>query len=96
MNIPDWKSSLVNGSFKAELTKFHTLYLAEHCNKCINRNQYVSGGVDEKALNVSNDVVHIIEQLRSNHEEADTRMLLHVVYQVRQSAKNGKCGKPRY
>ena len=101
MNIPDWKSSLVNGSFTAGLTKFYTLYLAEHCNKCIKRNQpnqhvYVSGGIDEKALNVSNDVVHIIEQLRSNHEEADTRMLLHVVYQARQSAKKGYCGKPRY
>ena len=49
-NIPDWNSSLVNGSFKAELTKLHNLYLAEHCNKCINRNQhvYVSGGFDER------------------------------------------------
>ena len=47
---------------------------------------YVSGGIDEKALNISNDVVHIIEQLRSL-EEADTRMLLHVAYQARQSAK---------
>ena len=48
---------------------------------------YVSGGIDERALNVSNDVVHIIEQLRSNYEEADARMLLHVAYQARQSAK---------
>ena len=89
MNIPDWKSSLVNGSFKPELIKFYTLYLAEHCNKRINRNQlvYVSGEIDEKALNVSNAVLHIIEQLRSNHGEADTRMLLHVAYQARQSAK---------
>ena len=89
MNIPDWKSSLTNGSFKAKLTKFYTLYIAEHCNTCINMNQhvYVSGGIDEKALKVSNDVVHIIEQLRSNHEEADTRMLLHVAYQARHNAK---------
>ena len=65
MNIPDWKSSLVNGSFKPELTKFYTLYLADHCNKCINRSQhvYVSGGIDVKALNLSNGVVHIIELL---------------------------------
>ena len=48
---------------------------------------YVSGGIDEKALNVSNNVAHIIEQLRSNHEEADTCMLLHVAYLARQSAK---------
>ena len=49
-NVPGWNSSLVNGSLKAGLTKLHTLYLAEHCNKCINRNQYVyvSGGIYER------------------------------------------------
>ena len=30
---------------------------------------YMSGDIDEKALKVSNGVVPIIEQLRSNHEE---------------------------
>ena len=54
----------------------------------------LSGDIDEKALNVSNDVVHIIEQLRSNHEEADTRMLLHVGYQARQSAKRVSVASP--
>ena len=89
MNIPDWKNSLLIGSFKGELTKFYTLYLAKHCYECICRTQhvYVSGGINEKALKVSNDVVHIIEQLWSNQEEADTRMLLHVAYQARQGAK---------
>ena len=37
---------------------------------------YMSGGIDEKALKVSIDVVPIIEQLRSNHKEAATHMLL--------------------
>ena len=32
MHMPVWKSSLVSGSFKGELTKFYTLYLAEHWN----------------------------------------------------------------
>ena len=36
----------------------------------------MSGGIGEKALKVSNYVVPIIEQLRSNHEEAAIRMLL--------------------
>ena len=98
MNIPDWKKYHVNCSFKAEaeLTKFYTLYLAGRCHKCINRIQhvYVSGGIDEKALNLSNDVVHIIEQLGSNHEEADTRMLLHFAYQARQSAKRASMTNP--
>ena len=30
---------------------------------------YMSGGIKEKALKVSNDVVHIIELLRSNREQ---------------------------
>ena len=52
-------------ALKQNSQKFYTLYLAEHCNKCINMNQhvYVSGGIDEKAVKVSNDVVYIIEQL---------------------------------
>ena len=37
---------------------------------------YMSGGIDEKALKVSSNVEPIIEQLRSNHEEAATHMLL--------------------
>ena len=36
----------------------------------------MSGGIGEKALKVSNYVVPIIEQLRSNYEEAAIRMLL--------------------
>ena len=37
---------------------------------------YMSGGLDEKALKVSNYVVPIIDQLRFNHEEAAICMLL--------------------
>ena len=56
-----------------------TNILAEH-NMCIN----------EKALKVSYDVVHIIEQLRANHEEADTLILLHAADQARQGPKTLK------
>ena len=47
-----------------------------------------------KALKVSNDAVHIIEQLWSNHEEADTLIFLHVADQARQGPKTlkGYCG----
>ena len=47
----------------------------------------MSGGINEKALKVANDVVHIIEQLPSNREEADTLILLHVADQARQCPK---------
>ena len=58
----------------------------------------MSGGINEKALRVSNDVVHIIEQLRSNREEADRLILLHAADQARQGPKTlkGHCCKPRY
>ena len=53
---------------------------------------YLNGGIDEKALKVSNYVVPIIEQLRSNHEEAATHMLL----TRPDKAQQGYCGKSRY
>ena len=49
---------------------------------------YMSGGINEKALKVSNDVVHIIEHLRSNHEEAATLILLNAADQARQGPKS--------
>ena len=55
---------------------------------------YLSRGIDEKALNMSYYVEHIIQQLRSYHEEADTRMLLHVAYQDRKSAKRVSVASP--
>ena len=59
---------------------------------------YISGGINEIALNVSNDVVHITEQLRSNREEADTLILHHAADKARQGPKTlkGHCCKPRY
>ena len=53
---------------------------------------YMSGGIDEKVLKVSYDVVPIIKQLRSNHEEAATHMLL----TRPDKAQKGYCGKSRY
>ena len=47
----------------------------------------MSGGIIEKALKVSNDAVHIIEQLQSDYEEADTLILLHVAHQARPGPK---------
>ena len=96
MTIPDWKSSLVSSSLKAELTKVYTVYLGQHYHKYITMTQhkYVIGGLGEKALKVSSDVVHVMEQLRSNHEEADTRMVLHVAYKARQGAKRIIVSRP--
>ena len=43
---------------------------------------YMSGGIDGIALKVSNDIVPIIEQLQSNHEEAATHILLTRLYKA--------------
>ena len=59
---------------------------------------FMSGGINEKALKVLNDVVHITEQLLSNRGEADTLILLHAADQARQGPKteNDHCCKGRY
>ena len=88
MNIPDLKSSLVSDSFKGELTKFYTLYISRILLQIYWQDTTcMSGGINEKTMKVSNDVVHIIEQLWSNHEKAATLILLHVADQARQGPK---------
>lgn len=41
---------------------------------------YVSGGMEDKALRVSCDAVSFIDAIESKHEEADTRILLHLAH----------------
>ena len=96
MNIPDWKSSLASSRFKRELTNLYTKHLTENCHELLSDSQhvYVSGGFDDKALKVSSDLVEFVEQLRSNHEEADTRILLHVAYQASYGAKRAVVASP--
>ena len=85
MNFPDWKRALANSRFKRRLTNLYTQYLTEHCHEMLSHTQhvYVSGGLQAKALEVSFEVIEFVKQLRSNHEEADTRMLLHGASQAR-------------
>ena len=96
MNIPDWESSLASSRFKRELTHLYTKHLTENCHELLSDSQhvYVSGGFDDKALKVSSDLVEFVEKLRSNHEEADTHILLHVAYQASLGAKRAVVASP--
>ena len=96
MNIPDCNSSLVSSRFKRELTNLYTKHLTENCHELMSDLQhvYVSAGFDDKALKVSSDLVEFVEQLCSNHEEADTHILLHVAYQVSLGAKRAVVASP--
>ena len=40
----------------------------------------ISGGFDDKDVQVTHDCVRYVKELNSNQEEADTRMMLHVKY----------------
>ena len=84
MNIPDCKSSLVSSHFKRELTNLYTKHLTENCHELMSDSQhvYVSAGFDDKALKMYSDLVEFVEQICSNHEEADKGVLLLVAYQV--------------
>ena len=39
---------------------------------------FISGGFGDKAVQVTRDCVRSVNELNSNQEEADTRMMLHV------------------
>ena len=41
---------------------------------------FISGGFDDKAVQVTRECVRYVYELNSNQDEADTRMILHVKY----------------
>ena len=84
MKIPEWKMALKNSSFKSNLSKFYTLFLAEnaHTLLCEDTSIIVSGGLEETTVKMNQDKIMYINDLKSNQEEADTRLLLHAKYEV--------------
>ena len=80
--IGDWKRVLSCTKSKCELTKLFTRYLTENCHELLDENTtiYVAGGLGDLALKVTNKFVEYITALESNHEEADSRIILHLAY----------------
>ena len=82
MVICDWKKILTSSKSKTEITKLYTKYLTQNCHELLKDNVtvFVAGGLGNKALRVSNEVVSFQHELDSNHEEADSRMILHLAF----------------
>lgn len=74
MVIGDWKRVLTSSKSKGELTKMYTRYLTENCHTLLSNDMqlFVAGGLQHKALRVTNETVSFVDSLESNQEEADT------------------------
>ena len=82
MKALDLKKLLTSSKSKSQLTKFYTTYFCEQAPDLLSDSQsmFISGGFDDKAVQVTRDCVRYVNELNSNQEEADTRMILHVKY----------------
>jgi len=88
VSIPkNWKQFLKTGQNKTNLAEYYTAYMTERAGASLTEQQtlYISGGQGETALRVTKDGCSESEPLKSNHEEADTRMCVH----ARVAAENG-------
>ena len=87
----NWSNFLSSSQNKCGLARFYTEYMEQHSGPLLRENQvlYISGGLEETASLVTK-VSHQrdIQALRSNHEESDTRMIVHATYAVQQGAQN--------
>ena len=88
MKALDWKKLLTSSKSKSHLTKFYTRYFCEQAQNLLTDSQsmFISGGLDDKVVQVTHDCVRYSHDLNSNQEEADTRMMLHVQYSGNRNA----------
>ena len=85
VSIPsNWKTFLQHGQNKAELVSLYTNILEETGSEILNVGQklYVSGGREDTAIKVT-EKSEPVPQLKSNQEEADTRLILHCIHAAR-------------
>ena len=85
MAIPEWKKVLHSIKSKKALTNLYTKYRALNAFDIVKPGQtvYVSGGLGCKTIKVTQDCVSYINELYSNQEETDTRILLQLKYSAR-------------
>ena len=96
MAVVDWKKILGCIKSKEELTKLYTRYLTENCHQLLQNNVtvYIAGSIGQKTLKICNNVVSFVQDLESNHEEADSRMLLHLAFAGSSGAKKAVVVNP--
>ena len=82
MVVNDWKKVLSSTRSKKELTRLLTKYLTENCHTLLDDGTtvYISGGMEDIAVKCTLTAVEYVQALESNHEEADSRLLLHVAH----------------
>ena len=94
--IPDakipknWKLFLSCSENKSSLAHFYKEYLQENAQDIISPHQsiYVSGTKDNSTTNITKHVVKCpVMNLTSNHEEADTKLILHTFHAANTGAK---------
>ena len=80
MKVTDMKKIMTSSKCKSQIASFYTKYISEQAHDLIpsSVSVFVSGGMEEKVLKIKNDCISYVQELESNQEEADTRMLLHV------------------
>ena len=87
---PNWKQFLSIAENKANLADYYSDYLNENAGMALRDRQtlFIGGGQDDKAIKVTNSGNYSVRLLKSNQEEADTRICLH----ARVAAETGsKC-----
>ena len=96
MIVVDWKKVISNTKSKHELTRFFTLFLTENSQDLLDDQSevYVAGGIGDTALRVTSSCIEYVPQLRSNHEEADSRLMLHIAYAGRQNTQQACVSSP--
>ena len=93
----NWKLFLTCGENKSALAQFYSEYMKENAkNKLLpQQSLYISGVKDDYAIRITKStVVNKVRLLTSNHEEADTKLILHAVYAADIGAKNVVVSSP--
>ena len=84
-SIPPWRKFLNNTENKENLVNFISHYIVANASKYLQghptRSIYLAGGFEDgrRTVLLNADGVHDIPHLCSTHEEADTRMILHIL-----------------
>ncbi|CAG9762726.1 unnamed protein product [Ceutorhynchus assimilis] len=81
--VPNYKDFLKSTSNKMSLIKFVTQYLIKSSPKLPpEKVLWIAGGLQDGSMSikVKNSGVTVDELLQSNHEEADTRLIFHLVH----------------
>ena len=78
----DWQKFLSVGRNKESLAKFYTEHMLLNAAKELKDNQelYIAGGSETVVYKITANETCEVEELKSNQEEADTRMILHSVF----------------